>query len=130
MSTPIAGGSPVLLADIPGDEYAIAGMDDSNLYLVGLHGSGILRMLKSGASRTVLVPALPTSDAFGSVLVDGGWVYFVDMRAAKLQRVPTSGGPIEIVADENGDGIGTMAADDCAIYWTAGVPPRLMRRAK
>jgi hypothetical protein len=130
VSTPIegGGGSITVGAELEGNLYVL-GVDADNVYVAALGGSPaapIRAIPKSGAPAIDLTEPLAE---LGHGRVDAGWVYFVDFASQfRLQRVRTSGGAVETVADHADGGIQAVAADECAVYWTAG--RRLMRSVK
>jgi hypothetical protein len=124
MATPLDGGPSGPLSGLLDGVFFFIGTDAANLYVTPYvpFPAPIRAFPKNGGAPLDLTEPTRT---FDQGLVDGGWVYFVEVVLyhdgsydhSKLERVRTSGGPRELVAHEPGTGIHALAADECSIYW-------------
>lgn len=91
-----ATGTPVNLNEPLLSLYSIA-TDDQNIYFVD--GSRLTRMSKKDGSRTKLISVEPTPSG---IVIDAGYVYWVDEWSGSIRRAKTDGSGGEMLAEHIG----------------------------
>ncbi len=87
-------------------------VDGDDVYFGTVSGE-LIRGSTSGAPLETLVSL--GEEIFDTTIADG-YLYFAALWAGSVGRVPTGGGPVEIIATDQGILRG-IAVDDDAIYW-------------
>jgi hypothetical protein len=120
-AAPTAGGPPVQVYGGVGTAGPILA-DAGHIYSVG--PSGIFQVPKGGGAATTIC-----NGNFTRLATDGSFIYWTDLSAGKVMRVPTSGGSVEVVAKLQQLPYG-IAVDAEAIYWVDYGGNALMKLAK
>lgn len=134
VTTPLSGGATRLLAQgVYGFPVAT---DADTVYMVqqSVLSATIVAVAKNGG---VVRPLAPKGDYGSTVVLDRGWLYYVDYKEQghRIWRVRTSGGAPELFAEDADPStlVRSIAVSACAIYWTEGSygnGTRLMRKAR
>jgi hypothetical protein len=137
LSMPMAGGtvSQIYQSTSPfPDSPSLSAVDEQNIYYLFSRGAsaGIWSMPKGGGEGHAVLPEAGPI-LFGSETIDDKYLYWVDQSDQySLRRAPkTGGGSTEIFWTAGlGATISQLAIDDCSVYWTTGLPDRLLMRAR
>jgi hypothetical protein len=96
-------------------DFAVAG---DEVYWPNLVAGVQSATLVGGALATYDSGALPFST--GGIAVDDAFVYWTDLRARALKRMPRGGGAVITLASDQ-EYPGSVVADGTAVYWTNAV---------
>lgn len=106
-------GSPVETIASGLDHPAALAVGDTHAYVTEPDAGRIERIALDGGARQVMATGHRPLD----VALDQGFVYWTDFVAGTVQRMPRGGGPVQVIAPNEGHP-SHLALDDAFVYWT------------